>query len=527
MRRLPLALLAVGIGVGVAAEWASYDEIDPAPWADFAVGAVLVSCGAVAWSRRPESRTGLLMWLTGFTWFLGTVFEPAVYLHRGPLVHLLLSYPSGRLPTRSVRLVVAVAYVDAAIEPLARNDWLTLALAGAVAGVAFQTFRGASGPGRLAARVALGAVLAVEAVLVVGAVDRLAARNGDRAVLWAYDLAIAAVAIVLAADLVRARWSDAVVTGLVVDLGAAQESATLRAGLARALGDPSLVVGYRVPSTDAFVDEAGRSLSLPAPGSGRAVTSVDEGGEQVAVLVHDEALTADQKLLESVAAALRIAVSNAALQAEARARADELEASRRRIVEAGDAQRRRLEHALRFGAERRLDRARTLLADACANAAGDGSPMETLEKELDDARHELREFAHGIHPAVLTEGGLEPALMLLADRSPIPIEIKGRIKRLPASVEVALYFVCSEAVANIAKHAGASGASIELRDEAEGVVVTIADDGVGGASVSRGSGLRGLSDRVQALGGRLTVESPPGRGTRVVAELGTSASEHA
>jgi signal transduction histidine kinase len=518
MRRLPLALLLAGIAFGVAAEWVSYDKIEPAPWADFAVGAFLIGCGVLAWDRRPESRVGALMWLAGFTWFLGTAFEPALYLHRGPLVHLLLSYPGGRLPTRSARAVVAVAYVDAAIEPLASNDWLTLALSGAVAAAAVHTFRSATGPARSAARIALGAVLAIEAVLVIGAVDRLAEWEGDLTILWAYDLVLASTAIVLAVDLLRARWSEAVLTGLVVDLGA-QDSGSLRIALARSLGDPSLVVGYRLPEMETFVDEAGLPIELPPFGSGRAATPIRDRGEQVAVLVHDEALLADPKLLESVAAAARLAVANAALQAETRARADELEASRRRLVEAGDRQRRRLEEDLRLGAERRLDRVRTLLAGARTKAADDGSSIARLETELEEALHELREFANGVHPTGLSEGGLEKALPLLAARSHVPVVIKGGTGRLPDSVEVALYFVCSEALTNVVKHAGASRVSIELREEASRVSISVLDNGIGGASTRRGSGLRGLADRVEALGGRLHLRSPLGGGTRVYAEV--------
>ena len=142
-----MALLPLGIALGLAAEWAAYDSDKvPLAVADFAVGALLIACGAVAWERRPASRVGALMSLAGFTWFLGTLFAPALFLHRGPLVHLHLSYPTGRLPTRLARGVVAVAYVDAAIEPLAKNDALTLALSGAVALAAFQVFRGTSGP---------------------------------------------------------------------------------------------------------------------------------------------------------------------------------------------------------------------------------------------------------------------------------------------------------------------------------------------------------------------------------------------
>jgi signal transduction histidine kinase len=520
----------VGIAFGVAAERASSEESDLAlVVADFVVGSVLLVCGVVAWSRRPESRVGALMSLAGFTWFLGTLFEPALYLHRGPLVHLLLSYPTGQLATLPARAVVAVAYVDATIEPLAGNDWLTLALGGGVAAAALYRFHSVSGPARRAARLALGAVLAIESVLVLGAVGRVAGWDADRAVLWGYDLVIASATIVLVFDLLRARWTEAVVTGLVVDLGARVGSGPLRARLARALGDPSLVVGYRVPGTGALVDEAGGSVRLPSPGSGRAVTSIEDRGVEVAVLIHDEALLADRKLLESVGTAARFAVANAGLQAEARARAGDIEKSRRRIVEAADSQRRRLGRELHLGAERRLDRVEALLAEArTMTAEVDRSPIQAFEVELGEARRELQEFAHGVHPAPLTEGGLVPALVALAARSSVPATVEGQVERLPESVEAALYFVCSEALTNTVKHAVATGVRIEVRSTSEGVAVSIQDDGIGGAEPGRGSGLQGLADRAEALGGRLTVASPPGRGTRVVAELPrTATSERA
>jgi signal transduction histidine kinase len=520
MRALRLALLPLGVAFGLAVEWVAYESGELAvAAADFGVGCVLIACGALARDRRPESRVGALMSLAGFTWFLGTAFEPALFLHRGPLVHLHLSYPTGRLPTRLARIVVAVTYAQAAIEPLARNDVLTVVVSGAVALTAVHAFLGTSGPARKAGGPALAAALAFAGVLALGAAERLMDWEADRAVLWTYDLVIASVVVVLLVDLLRGRWADAVVAGLVVDLGA-PEVGTLRGKLARALGDPSLVVGYRVPEADGFVDDAGRPVQLPAPGSGRTITAVDDGGERVAVLVHDEPLMADRKLVESVAAAARIAVANARLQAEARARAQELEASRRRIVEAADDQRRRLERELRRGAERTLERVAYLLADARAAAPTEGADaIAALEAELGEAGRALDEFAHGVHPAALTEGGLMPALTLLAERSPVPVEVRGRVGRLPAPVEAALFFVCSEALANTAKHAGAAKARIEVRTTGERVAVAIEDDGVGGAEPSRGSGLRGLADRVEALGGRLSVASPPGAGTRVIAEL--------
>jgi signal transduction histidine kinase len=134
---------------------------------------------------------------------------------------------------------------------------------------------------------------------------------------------------------------------------------------------------------------------------------------------------------------------------------------------------------------------------------------------------ELREFAHGVHPAALADGGLAPALHVLAGRSPIPVDVRGDVPRLSEPVEAALFFVCAEALTNAAKHADASRVSVELSVDGDGIVLTIVDDGRGGADPSRGSGLRGLADRVEALGGQLRLESPPRGGTRVVAEVPT------
>jgi signal transduction histidine kinase len=524
MRGRRLVVVAVGLAFGITVEWAEWDDAPSRALAaaDLAVGCLLIACGAVAWDRRAESRVGPLMTLAGFTWFLGTLWATALYLHRGPLVHLHLSYPTGRVPGRAALVVVTAAYVDAAIEPLASNDVLTLALSGAVALTAVQVFARTSGPARKAGGPALAAALAFAGVLALGAVDRLAGWDADRAVLWAYDVVIASVAIVLLVDLLRGRWTEAVVTGLVVDLGAGGDGATLRAKLASALGDPSLVVGYRLAVADSFVDDAGRPVDLPAPESGRAMTRIDDRGESLAVLVHDAELLTDRRLVESVAAAARVAVANARLQAEAQTRAGELEASRRRIVEAADAQRRRLEEQLRLGAERRLETVATLLADARGGARADGQAIEGLEGELAETRRELREFAQGVHPAALAERGLMPALRLLAERSPIPVEIVGEVGTLTPPVEAAMFFVCSEALANTSKHADATGVRIELEQRAGDLVLTVADDGVGGADLAQGTGLRGLVDRVHALGGTLGLESEPGRGTRVEVRVPTA-----
>jgi len=189
-----------------------------------------------------------------------------------------------------------------------------------------------------------------------------------------------------------------------------------------------------------------------------------------------------------------------------------VEASRRRIVQASDEQRLRLERELRDGAERRLARVAELLANC-------GEPLRDVRAEVDAARTELREFARGMHPATLTERGLEASVRELAERFPIPADVAAPPGRFPPAIEVAAYFVCSESLTNVAKHAGASRSEIRIEHANGRLTVMVTDDGIGGADPSRSSGLQGLADRIEALGGSLAVDSPPGSGTRVTAEL--------
>jgi signal transduction histidine kinase len=522
MRIVRLGAASLGVAFGLAVEYAFYDPtLGPAlTSADFAVGCSLLVAGTVAWDRRNESRVGPLMMLTGLTWFVGNLGGAAVYVHRGPLVQLVLSYPSGRLRRGDARVVVIAAYVDALVQPLARNDRLTVVLACAIGFAAWRTFLATSGPARQAAKPALVSALAVAAALALAANSRLVGLGHRDAALLAYDVTIASITIVLLVDLLRGRWSERAVRGLVVDLGATADTAGLRGRLAHALGDPSLVLGYWLAETRTFVDDTGRQLALPAPGTGRTVTRLEERGQQIGVLVHDDALLADPGLTESVAAAAQLALANVRLRAEARAQAAELESSRRRIVEATDRQRRRLEDELRAGPEHLLARTAERLSGAVTVATGaDADAISTLEAGLGEARHELRAFAQGIRPRALTAGGLMPALGVLARQGTIPVEIRGRVRRLPAPVEATLYFVCSEGLANAVKHARASRVAIEAWEANGAAGVVVSDDGVGGASLEAGSGLRGLSDRVEALGGRLEIESRPGNGTALHAEV--------
>src|SRR5262249_29125370 len=328
----------------------------------------------------------------------------------------------------------------------------------------------------------------------------------------AYDLTVFLIAVGLFADLLWGRWTQAAVTGLVIDLGEPGGAGTLRDRLARTLGDPALVLAYRLPGEQRYVDEEGRTIEFPVPGAQRVVTPIKEDDRQVAALIHDAAVLDDPQLISAVTSATRLAVSNVRLQADVRERVREVDASRRRIVEAGDRQRRRLERGPREGAEQRLARVPDLLADS-------GESFVEVRDGVPAAQAELREFARGIRPRALSERGLRAAIEELAERSPIPVDIAVPRERFAPAIEAAAYFVCSEALVNAAKYADASSARVSINTNGERLLVDITDDGVGGADLTRGSGLSGLADRVEALGGRLHVDSPLENGTRIHAEL--------
>jgi len=400
MDRRPLGVAAAGLAIAIAAESVTYVPEEPElAVADATVGLVFIGLGVVAWQRRPSSRSGLLIVATGFAWFAGSFVAAALFLHRGPLVHLLLSYPRGRLRWPLEQVVVAAAYVDGAVYPLAREVKVTTALALAVGTTALVGYLRAGGAERRARAAALAAASAVVLVLGLGAIGRIADVGTATAWLWAYQAVLVLVAVGLFADLQRGRWTQAAITGLVVDLGELEEAGALRAKLARAVGDPSLVVAYRLPEADSYVDEVGRPLVLPAAGASRTVTYLQEGGQQIGALVHDAAVLDDPDLVSAVAAAAGVAVANARLQAEVRAQVSQVERSRRRIVDACDAERRRLEGELREGAERQLAHVTELLADR-------GVAVADLQRELQAARAALTEFARGVHPRTLTEAGL-------------------------------------------------------------------------------------------------------------------------
>jgi signal transduction histidine kinase len=521
-RRAWLVCWPAGVAVGIAAEWRLYGWADPGGWMpDLLTGWCLIGCGLAGWARRPQSRSGLLLVAAGFAWFVPDLGVLALYLHRGPLVQLVLTYPKGRVSGRVEGVAVAVGYAAAVVTPVWGSRAGTVALAACLVVIAARAYVRAAGPERRRRRSALQATAVFAAGVAAAAAARWAVSGpaAEAATLLAYEVMLCALAAGLLVGLLRWPWERAEVADLVVELGEAR-SGTLRDQLARALGDPSVQVGYWLPESAGFVDAAGRPLAVPGPGSGRSATVVERDSQPLAVLVHDPAVLGDPGLVEAVASAARLAAANARLQAEVRARLAEIAASRRRILVAGDEERGRLEGRLSEGALRRLGELADSLRLARRSAAGQDTAerVARAESQLARTQEDLGRLARGLHPRQLAGQGLKPALAALAGDFPLRVDLTVPVTETWPDVAACVYFICSEALANVAKHASASAVQIWVTARAGGITVEVADDGAGGADPG-GRGIRGLADRVETLGGTLTVASAPGQGTRLTAVI--------
>jgi signal transduction histidine kinase len=570
-RQTPLIAAALAAGIGAA--WlAAHRDFEPYQTADaplaLLVGWSFVGSGLVAWWQRPRNRLGAAMVFTGFAWFatfltdahdawiftLGTALE-SVYLVG--FVFIVLSFPSGRLQSWIERaLVLAAAVLVSVVEivslfftdtqavlcsgcpnnafELDRNDGAANGIlqgqriAGALlalfaVGLLVRRWRGASEPERRSVAPVLWAGSATIVVLAVSIGNDAAGGPLGQAAKLALSAVFASVPIAVLVVLLQRRLARSAVAGLVVELGERGKGSDLRDALARALGDSSLELAYWFAAGRHYVDVDGRAVELPAADAPRVATVVERGGRPVAALVHDAALGENLELVESVCAAAALTLENERLQAELRARLAELRASRARLVEAGATERRRIERDLHDGAQQRLISIAMSLGLAEARLPADPHSVAPIVREAREALAlalaELRELSQGIYPSILMERGLAAALDELARGAALPVALDVSLPvRLAPPLEAAAYFVVSEALANAAKHSHANEARITARAVGETLLVEIADDGIGGAG-GAGSGLRGLADRVEALGGSFTVTSPPGRGTTIRAEL--------
>ncbi len=512
------------------------------------VGGSFAVSGLVAWRRRPDSRTGVLMTATGFAFLVSPLLrqlDGALAYTTWSLVVdywifffvpvLLTLLTRGRMRRRLDRWIVAayalplvllqvvwmlfaetegggenllLAFPDEQVAHVldrTQRGLLLAALAATIFVIALRWWH-SSAPRRRALLPSLAGALTLSLFLALLANDLITGARSEP-LLWATACSLVTVPLAFLAGQLRSRLARGALAELFRDIGGARP-AELQPALARALGDPDLEIVH------------GQYVH---PGPERSATRVERDGRLLATLVYDASLDDDPELVEAVAAAASIAIDNTRLLAETEAQLVEIRASRERIVAAGDSERRRLERNLHDGAQQRLVGIALQLRLLQNRVAGDPSATQLVTTASDELAHslsELRELARGIHPAVL-EHGLGAALDALASRSVVPTDVDCELprQRLPEQVELAAYFVVCEALANVAKYAQARHAAIRVRCAGELLRVDIADDGVGGADATLGSGLRGLADRVEALDGRLGVESPQSVGTRVRAEI--------
>jgi signal transduction histidine kinase len=530
--------------------------------------------GLFVWSRRPDNRVGPLMVAVAFSWVVSDLVfaNSALLFSIGSIltlvfiavtVHLLLVFPTGQFENRLDRLTAGGAYLAACVlypaafafaDPdnfdcpecpgnsflIADDKQLAEDFSGAVnvtfavvaLGVIVSLLRRWVRATPVQRRVLVAVLFggAALSVLLFAASTVIPIIEPSPTVASAIGIAalvpFGLLPYVFVGSLLRAR----VIRGgafreLVAELGKAPpRREQLRDSLAKALGDPSLELAFWLPHSKEYVDSEGRPVDVWRGAPTRAVSEVRLEDRLVAAIVHDSSLLDDPELVRAVSAAAALALENGRLDAELRAKVDELRASRTRIVEATLAERRRLERDLHDGAQQRLVSValglRLVQGRLRDDDGGVRELLETAGHELDAALAELRELAQGIHPAVLSDRGLDAALKALATRAPLPVDLDTRVReRLPEPVELAAYFVAAEALTNVAKYANASRATVRAVRQNGRLVVEVSDDGVGGADPSTGSGLRGLADRVAALDGVLELRSAYGDGTVVRAEI--------
>jgi signal transduction histidine kinase len=530
--------------------------------------------GLFVWARRPDNPVGPLMVAVAFSWVVSDlVFANSELLFSvgsmlsqvfiAVTVHLLLVFPTGHFESRLDRLTAAAAYLAAGVLYVAAftfadpdtfecsecpgNSFLiaddkpvadafsvavNVTFAAVALGVIVSLIRRwlRATPVQRRALVAVMFAGAALAVLLFAASTILPITGPDPT--WAGAIGIAAlvpfglVPYVFFGSLLRARAiRGGAFRELVAELGKAPpRREELRDALAKALGDPSLELAFWLPDSKGYVDPDGRPVDVWRGAPTRAVSEVRLEDRLVAAIVHDSSLLDDPELVRAVGAAAALALENERLDAELRAKVDELRASRTRIIEATLAERRRLERDLHDGAQQRLVSValglRLLQDRSWDDQERVRGLLETASGELDAALAELRELARGIHPAVLSDRGLDAALDALASRAPLPVDLDARVgERLPEPVELAAYFVIAEALTNVAKYANASRATVRAVRHDRRLVVEVSDDGVGGADPSSGSGLRGLADRVAALDGMIELRSANGGGTVLRADI--------
>ncbi|VEP40291.1 MULTISPECIES: ATP-binding protein [Tessaracoccus] len=552
---LAAVLVAGSAAAGLeAALLAAVPGFHPLTLAYPAAAFVYVAAGALAWWRRPGSLMGALIMLGGLALLVAGVGNTELpgFTEVGAvagtwilavIVHLLLAFPGGRLRHRLPRAIVAAAYVNSvvlqlprALLPAEQGQWWAGAQSAVgtvvmvtVAGVLLYRLLLASPAKRRTLIPLYGYGLAVAGLIPTSTLILRGLLGMDPLQVWMLQMAaIAGVPLAfLAASLLGSFAPTAEAQALAAWLSAGTDRPPVAQALTRALGDPSVRITYWVPERQEFVDTAGERTDVPAPGSpDRDAVHIRSGGDLLGAILFDPRATTARAAQEA-AGVVALAIEGERLTAALRASRAALLRSRSRLVEAADAVRTAIARDLHDGLQVRL----VLLAveaQRLANAAAAGADGHRLSTEattlrhgIDEAAAELRRLARQVMPSALEERGLALAVEDLTDRMPLPTRFDAAAvpEDLPPAVALTAYFAVSEGLTNAVKHGRASTAWVTIERSGADLVVEVADDGAGGAAPRPGSGIGGLRDRVETVGGRLTVTSPQGGGTRLRVEV--------
>ena len=446
----------------------------------------------------------------------------AIYLHRAVLFHAIVAFPRGRIARLRERIIVVLAYASVLGGFFAGEVpaivWSVAAFTAFVAIVVTRT-----GPARDAGAQALPTMALL--ALVIGGSNLLFLLSGNspapEAIRHAYEAGIAAVGVVLAVTMVRYRSRLAGLTAAAVELTQGRVG-YIRDLLATALRDPTVEVAFATDATGPtiWVDELGRPIDALQRSGTRTVIPIRVDGRLVAELACESAVADEPAIRQSIETAARLAASNARLRAGLRREADELRASQLRLLSAADDQRIALAEQLSRGAGASLQELGPLLdaVPADADPAVRGAVVRSRARS-EGLMVGLQSLSAGLGPADLRRTGLEDALFRLGAGFDGQLDLAVKAPDLPESLATATYFICAEGIANAMKHAAATEICVKVERRDDRVWISVVDDGIGGASIETASGLRGLADRASALGGSLSIVSPPGAGTRISADL--------
>lgn len=576
--QLPISGLIRRTAFALAALWAlsiglySWAAISPTvAYPITFVSSIFLVAGLWAWLRKRNRTLGFLVALTGVaiacTALSTSQNQPAfligvglLYLPLALVGHLLMVFPSGQFEARYQRSLVAIGYFDAlllAVPFVLLFDFQALCpncepspLGPTASPAAFELLA--------LLRLFLAAVMTTG--LAIALTQRwIAATPSTRhqmapvigaggVVLAAFALAffgfaangpssereLATVAIMLLAGLIpfslcialrqRGFDRDLALEDLSSKLAAQRaDQVDLRALLAELLGDPSVEIVYWLQSKNEYVTEQGLPYEEDLVSASSTVHPIGDSNERIGAVVYSSIAADRSELLGAAEYDIGVAMRDSRIEADLRANIAEISSSRLRLLATADEKQRRIERDLHDGAQQGIVSIALDLALTANDPVIDERPRAAMLRSaalLTNLTEELRELARGIHPAILTDGGLDGAIKSLADRCPIPTKIRGSCDgSLPRSVESAAYFVVAEALTNVARSSGAEFVDISVLRTDSKITLTVRDDGRGGADPSKGTGLRGLADRVAAVGGELAITSRHGDGTSIFVEL--------